>query len=72
MGTLIEGSISAEGKNQVKVTTWLEDAAGNDLGKRANFVISFAVLLSGVLAGSGGWTWECVSLASVPEGTHGR
>jgi serine/threonine-protein kinase len=40
VGTLIEGSITAEGKNRVKVTTWLEDAFGNDLGKRANFVIS--------------------------------
>ena len=40
VGTLIEGSITPEGKNQVKVNTWLEDADGNDLGKRANFVIS--------------------------------
>ena len=40
VGTLIEGSITAQGKNQVKINTWLEDADGNDLGKRANFVIS--------------------------------
>jgi serine/threonine-protein kinase len=40
VGTLVEGSVTAEGKDRVKITTWLTDADGNDLGKRANFVIA--------------------------------
>ncbi len=39
VGTLVEGSVVPEGATKVKVTTWLTDASGNDLGKRSNFVI---------------------------------
>jgi TolB-like protein len=40
VGTLVEGSIVPEGSDRVRVTTWLTDALGNDLGRRTNFVIS--------------------------------
>ncbi|HKP29710.1 MAG TPA: serine/threonine-protein kinase [Gemmatimonadales bacterium] len=40
VGTLIQGSIVPEGADRVRVTTWLTDAFGNDLGRRTNFVIS--------------------------------
>jgi serine/threonine-protein kinase len=40
VGTLIEGSVVREGQDRVKITTWLTDASGNDLGQRTNFNIS--------------------------------
>ena len=40
VGTLVEGSIVPEGADRVRVTTWLTDAFGNDLGRRTNFVMS--------------------------------
>ncbi len=39
VGTLIEGSVVREGQDRVKITTWITDASGNDLGQRTNFVI---------------------------------
>jgi eukaryotic-like serine/threonine-protein kinase len=38
VGTLVRGSISPEG-DQIRITTWLTDADGNDQGDRSNFLI---------------------------------
>ena len=38
VGTLVRGSISPEGE-QIRITTWLTDADGNDQGDRSNFLI---------------------------------
>jgi serine/threonine-protein kinase len=39
IGTLIEGSVVPEGADRVRVTTWLTDADGNELGRRTNVLI---------------------------------
>ena len=38
VGTLVRGSISPE-NDQIRITTWLADADGNDQGDRSNFLI---------------------------------
>jgi TolB-like protein len=38
VGTLVRGSISPE-SDQIRVTTWLSDADGNDQGDKSNFLI---------------------------------
>ena len=40
IGTLIEGSVVPEGQDRVRVTTWLTDADGNELGRRNNVLIT--------------------------------
>ena len=40
VGTIVEGSIQPEGKNQVRITTRISDATGSSLAKPANFVIA--------------------------------
>jgi serine/threonine-protein kinase len=40
VGTIIEGSIRPEGKNQVRITTRISDQTGSELAKPANFLIS--------------------------------
>jgi eukaryotic-like serine/threonine-protein kinase len=39
VGTVVQGSVAPEGSDRVRVTTWLTDAQGNDLGARSNFVV---------------------------------
>jgi serine/threonine-protein kinase len=39
IGTLIEGSVVPEGSDRVRVTTWLTDSEGNELGRRTNVLI---------------------------------
>ena len=45
VGTLVHGSVVAEGTDRARVTFWLTDAYGNDQGRRDNFVVSRDSLL---------------------------
>jgi serine/threonine-protein kinase len=40
VGTVIRGTVMPEGPDRVRITTWLTDADGNDLGRRSNFMVS--------------------------------
>ena len=46
VGTLVRGSVTPEGPDRVRVTTWLTDSAGSDRGQRTDFLIPRDSLLS--------------------------